>query len=804
MPPRGLRYWTPYVVFFLSGLASLANEVVWFKYLTLTFGATTAAAATLVAVFMGGLALGSALAAPAAARLKNPSRAYALLETGVALFALATPSLFAAVDRGYVLAYPHVAGSAPGLLAVRFALAAAALLAPTILMGATLPVLARAAESGDAPGRPSTALYAVNTAGAVLGVALAGFVLIPAVGFWATLVASACMSLAAAILAMVLPAPAPAPAPAARIPAAALPVLWMGVAFLAGAAAMADEVLWTRILVLYIGSSVYAFSLMLAVYLAGLVAGSSAAAAIRPRDARRALGATQTTLAFVLLAQVAAFALYTKILVATASRLLHAASWAGLFAAEAITTALFLLPPTILMGLTFGFLLRAASPSSDEAPKSVGAIYSSNTVGGILGSLAAGFVAIPLLGSQRGLLATGLVGLAVALVLHPRSRIAWGAPALFLLLTVPLKRDNVILSAGTLSDVSREDLVHYKEDTTATVAVKRYPLPQPSLSLELNGVNVAGTAPDLVTIQKLQAHLPLAFCRNPKRILHIGFGSGGTAYSVSLHPVSEIRIVEISPEVIEASARYFTGVNHGVLSDPRVHLTINDGRNYILAAPEQYDAILSDSIHPRYAGNGSLYTEEYFRLCAKRLAPGGVISMWLPMYSVRPDNFRAIVRAFQDVFPNVSVWYPHSVENPFTIVLATPGRTVRWDDLRASVSAAAVSADLAKIGEADPAELLSNLLLAPGDVERWVAETAPHTDDLPLVEYESGRTIAATGTWLATFTDLVSRRSRIQDFVEGLAPGDPASERVLAAHAAASTVLAQHLENLRRRAATEP
>lgn len=804
MSPRALRVWTPYVVFFLSGLASLADEVVWFKYLTLTFGATTAAAATLVAVFMGGLALGSALAAPMAARLKNPARAYALLETGVAIFALATPSLFRAVDHGYVLAYPHVAGSSPGLLLVRFALAAAALLAPTILMGASLPVMARAAESGNEPGRPSTVLYAVNTAGAVLGVALAGFVLIPAVGFWATLVASACTSLAAAVLAMVLPTAAPAPAPASPVPAAAPPLLWMGVAFLAGAAAMADEVLWTRILVLYIGSSVYAFSLMLAVYLTGLVAGSSAAAAIHPRDARQALSTTQTTLAFVLLAQVAAFALYTKILVATASKFFHAASWAGLFAAEATTTALFLLPPTILMGLTFGLLVRAASPSAEGAPRSLGAIYSSNTVGGILGSLAAGFVAIPLLGSQRGLLATGLVGLAVALLIYPRSRIAWSAPAVFLLLTVPLKRDNVILSAGTLSDVSRQDLVFYKEDTTATVAVKRYELPQPSLSLELNGVNVAGTSPDLVTVQKLQAHLPLAFCKSPTRVLHIGFGSGGTAYSVSLHPVSEIRIVEISPEVIEASTRYFTSVNHGVMSDPRVRLTINDGRNYILAVPEQFDAILSDSIHPRYAGNGSLYTEEYFRLCARRLAPGGVISMWLPMYSVLPENFRAIVRAFQDVFGNVSVWYPHSVENPFTIVLATPGRTVRWDDLQASLSAPAVAADLAKIGEADPAELLSNLVLAPGDVERWVERTPPHTDDVPVVEYESGRTVAATGTWLATFEDLVSRRSRIEAFVEGLKPGDPASERVLAAHAAAAATLAAHLESLRRRAATEP
>jgi spermidine synthase len=315
---------------------------------------------------------------------------------------------------------------------------------------------------------------------------------------------------------------------------------------------------------------------------------------------------------------------------------------------------------------------------------------------------------------------------------------------------------------------------------------------------------VAGTTPDLVTIQKLQAHLPLAFCARPQRVLHIGFGSGGTAYSASLHPVSEIRVVEISPEVIDAASRFFSGVHHGVLADPRVRVTINDGRNFVLASPERFDAILSDSIHPRYAGNGSLYTEEYFRLCARRLAPGGVISMWLPMYSVLPDNFRAIVRAFQNVFGHVSIWYTNSVENPFTIVLATPERTVRLEDFRARVSDPAIAADLARVGQSDPAELLSNLLLAPDDTARWVARTAPHSDDLPVVEYESGRTIASNGTWFVTLSDLAAHRSRIENFVQGLKPGDPLAERVLTAHRDAGPVIATHLEHLRARAAVEP
>ena len=802
MTQRGARAWIPFAVFLLSGVASLMDEIVWFKYLVLTFGATTSATATLVAVFMGGLALGSALAARLAARVRHPGRAYALLETGVAVFALATPGLFSLIDRGYILAYPHAAASPAALLAIRFLLAAVALLPPTILMGATLPVLARAVERGAFPGRPSTALYAVNTAGAVAGVALSGFVLIPRVGLWATLVTSACLSLVAALLAMSTGEAVEAGAEGTA--RARIPLLWLAVAFATGAAALADEVLWTRVLVLYIGSSVYAFSLMLAVYLTGLVAGSFAAAVSRPLNPRRALGAAQIALAFTLLLQVAAFSLFARTLVTVGTRVFHASSWAGLFGAEAVTTALFLFPPTLLRGFTFGALVRAASLSADGAPRGAGAIYASNTLGGIFGSLAAGFLAIPALGSQNALLATGLVASAVALALCPRSLLARLAPAAFVLLALPLRRDGVILSAAALSEVAPADLLYYKEDVTATVAVKRFPGPRPALSLELNGVNVAGTSSDLVTIQKLQAHLPLAFCEQPRRVLHIGFGSGGTAYCVSLHPVSEIRIVEISPEVIDAAVRFFQGVNHNVLADPRAHLTINDGRNFVLAAPERFDAILSDSIHPRYAGNGSLYTEEYFRLCARRLEPGGVISMWLPMYSLLPDNYRAIVRAFQDVFGHVSIWYPHSVQNPFTIVLATSQSTIRLEDFRRRVTGPAVAADLNKIGQADPAELLSNLLLAPDDVARWVAQTPPHSDELPLVEYQSGRTIASTGTWAATFADLVAHRSRLEDFVSGLDRDDPFAQHVVATYTETAQLLATQVARLRARAAIEP
>jgi spermidine synthase len=790
-----------YLVFFLSGAASLADEVVWFKWLHLIFGSTTAAAATLLAVFMAGLALGSGFCARFAPRLRRPQWVYAVLETGVALYALATPLLFSGIDAGYVWGYRHLGDSGATLLWIRILLATAALLPPTFLMGATFPALSRVVASRDAPGSRTAILYGINTTGAFVGTVVCGLWLIPRIGLQATLSASAIASLLAALAALSLvPQPPPSDEPARR-PARFL--LW-AISALTGACAMANEVTWTRVLVLRLGSSVYAFALVLALCLAGIVGGSLVGSRVPALEPDRAVGLAQIALAATMLLQVFAFPFYTATLVRIAHDLLRAGSWASLILAQSLTTGLYLLPPTLLMGYTFALLVRATSESGPE-PAEAGAIYSANTVGGIAGALIAGFFVIPELGSQVSLLATGFLATVVALALAPRAIWARLSPIVFLLLAWLPPRDSVILTAGVFADVPRDDVIYYDEDITGVVAVKRYRAGgRASLSLELNGVNVAGTTPDLIVIQKLQGHLPLLLAQDPRRVVHVGLGSGGTAYSVSRHSVSEIRIVEISPEVVRTAAKFFSGVNHGVLNDPRVRITINDGRNFLLATTERFDAILSDSIHPRYAGNGSLYTEEYFRLCAKRLAPGGVISMWLPMYSLRPEDFRAIVRAFRDVFPNVSIWYPHSVPNSFTIVLATPEKTVSLDALQSRMQVPAIREDLSRIGADDPAELASYLLLAPDDVARWVADTPPHTDDRPSVEYESGRVLGQVRPWLATFSDLIPRRSRIEDFIVLRGPDDPLTQRVLTRFEAAREILTRQRSALLSQALREP
>ncbi len=793
-----------YFLFFASGFASLADEIVWFKLLDLTFGVTTLATATLLAVFMAGLGLGSAWTAKRTARLRRPLFAYGVVEAGIGFFALATPLLFSAIDAAYVAGYRTAGGAPAPLFLLRFVLSAAALLPPTALMGATYPLLSRRMET-DGSGSASGLLYAVNTAGAVAGTALCGFWAIRRIGVHATLIGSACVSLLVAVVAVLssreLPAVPPkteSGGPNRRTGTAAL-----AAAALIGAVALAAEVLWTRVLVLHLGSSVYSFSLMLAIQLAGLVVGS-AWASRRKGDPRAALYASALILSVTLLAQAFAFRGFEDALLFAGLRIVRARSFSDLLLTRLLVTSAYLLPPTIASGAIFGFLLRTwGGAAADEAPRRAGRLYAANTFGGIAGALGAGIVAIPAIGTQNTLFAAAAVAAAVALLAAPRRRLPWAAVAGCVAAIVFARPGAMLLSAGVLSDVPRRDLLYWSEGLTGTIAVKRIEKPRPWRSLELNGVNVAGTSPDLLLTQKLQAHLPLSLADHPRRVVHIGFGSGGTAWSASRHAVDEIRIVEISPEVLRTSDRFFRDVNHGVLADPRVKTVINDGRNFLLASPERFDAILSDSIHPRYAGNGSLYTEEYFRLCARRLRSGGVVSMWLPMYSLRPQDYRGIVRAFRDVFPNVSIWYPHAVANSFTIVVATPAPVVDLASFAARLTPE-IRADLAQVGEDDPAELLSNLILAPRDVGLWVAATPPHVDDVPTVEYESGRVIGAERTWYETLADLASHRSPIEAFVTGLAPGDPLAQRLRARFAAAAVAIRRQLDELRPIAASEP
>jgi spermidine synthase len=382
---------------------------------------------------------------------------------------------------------------------------------------------------------------------------------------------------------------------------------------------------------------------ILAVYLAGIALG---AAAVRffGSGSRRSLAVSQGLLGLTLALQVPAFVHFGDVL-AWVSVHLKPVSFAGLQASLALAVAAVLLPPTLLFGASFP-LAVAAYPGRGGHAARTGAVGAANTLGGIAGAIAGPLVLVPLVGSQIALLLLGAVAAAAGLVLGGSRGARWvaGTALVVAAATAALTPAGAVLRGAAV--VSEGTVETVRESASATVVVRRIADERGTWrSLELNGINVAGTSPELRAIQRLQGHLPLLLARDPRRVLHIGFGSGGTAWAVAQHPVSEIVIAEISPEVLEVSGSVFGDVNHGVLADPRVRVVLNDGRNALLAMDRRFDAILSDSIHPVYAGNSTLYTREYFLMCRRRLTPGGVVSMWLPMYSLSTDSYLGILRS---------------------------------------------------------------------------------------------------------------------------------------------------------------
>ena len=800
--------------FLLSGAASLMDQVVWLRYLALVFGNTTWAAATLLAVFMAGLGGGALLCGRLADRLHKPLVVYAVAEIGVAVFALVSPALLGNIDTAYVAVYRSL-GNQPALFAAGRALLAALFLGPpTLLMGGTLPLMLRGVtRSLERVGRSTAAFYGVNTLGAVLGTFVAGFVSIRLIGLHGTLALAAGANLLAALGAVAFAARLAekvSAVPTVAIgPAPTPPRRWLLALFFAmGATSLAYEVLWTRILVFYFGSSVYAYSLMLLLVLIGLALGSLAAVpwADRARSPLAVLALLEVGIALWVPCQVWLFQRLNELLVGTA-RALHPHGFPGIAATQLLAALPLLAPATLLMGASFPFAVRCRVSGLAGFGVDVGRVYGFNTLGSVAGALTAGFVLIPWIGTQDALLLTGAVNgaLAVWLLARTPGRRRWAAlaalaPLLALAAMALLPPDRAILAAGLFRDDRPEDLVYFHEDAQASVTIRRLAAAGGSyLSLELNGVNVAGTSPDLYAIQKMQGHLPLLLAAHPRSVAHIGFGSGGTAWAVSRHPVDDILVVEISPEVLAASDRFFPHINHGVLHDPRVRVELNDGRNFLLATPERFDAVLSDSIHPRYAGNGSLYSLEYFRLLRRRLEPGGVASMWLPMYALTPRNFAMILEAFREVFPHLAVWYEASTLNAFTIVTGKVDGPV-WDAARLERAFAdpRVARELTALGIHSPADLLPMLLGTGRTLAPWLDHVPPHEDDLPAIEYESGAVLRTETTWLETFARLLALRPTEppREYLEALPPGERARARDLYRRRAA--LLVAHRDALAR------
>ncbi|MGD1146834.1 MAG: fused MFS/spermidine synthase [Thermoanaerobaculaceae bacterium] len=749
------------VLFFASGMVALAYEVVWVRALGLVVGNSLWAAISVVAAYMAGMAIGGLLVARFAGRLRSHLRLYGAAEAVAAGVALATPRVVPFLQRIAAGFGPEpLSGWGMALLA-RFGIAWAFLALPTVAMGATLPLLVARVGQGNSLAWRVGRLYSANTLGAVAGVVLAGFVALPALGERGTLSAFAIVGLVVAGLAWVAETGVPrGPRPIVEGLAPGRRA-WLAVPALFGFVALACELVWTRVLLLSLGSRVYAFALILAVYLVGIAAGASLARFVRG-DARRALASCQVLLGISLGVQLPLLGHLGDVLAWLAVRG-RFSSFAQLQCGLAVAVALAILLPTLAFGASFP-LCVAAYPSGASPEARTGEVAAANTGGAILGSVLGPLLLVPAFGSQNLIVGFGVLSALIGVVLAPslRMRIAGSVVAGLLVVEGAVVPAGAVLrGAAAVAEGVVEEL---RESASATVLVRRITDQRGTWrSLELNGVNVAGTSPELRAIQRLQGHLPLLLCARPEKVLHIGFGSGGTAWAVTRHPVREIVVAEISPEVLEVSDKVFGDINRGALRDPRVRVALNDGRNLLLASRETFDVILSDSIHPVYAGNSTLYTREYFELCHRHLRPGGVVSMWLPLYSLTSESYLAIVRAFWEVFPDTCIWYDPVVLNEFTVVTGSTGMgpvQLHWEALRDPT----LTATLAEAGVSDPQSLAAMLMLGPREVADLVSDVPPHVDDFPDVEYRSGRLLDRDGSWLDNMRVLWAARANSDPF----------------------------------------
>ena len=304
--------------------------------------------------------------------------------------------------------------------------------------------------------------------------------------------------------------------------------------------------------------------------------------------------------------------------------------------------------------------------------------------------------------------------------------------------------------------------------------------------ISINGVNVAGTNPVLRATQKLQAHLPVCLHPAPESVLQIGFGSGGTCYSVSLHrEVKSIEVAELNPDVITVASQWFADVNHGVLDDPRVRVRIVDAKSHVAVTDETYDLILSDSTHPRFRGNAALYARDYFENCARRLRPGGILSTWLPLYGMSVQDVRGILKSIQAVFPHVQVWYANLEPHENTLVIASGQPIVINPSILASrLADAPVASDLAEVGITSMTQLLDFFLLGDRAVGEFARTGELNTDDHPRLEFFAPRSLGRRQSWAENFAALRLAREPIDAY---LAEADSATRSRLARWYAGTT-----------------
>ncbi len=757
-----------------SGCAALIYEVVWYQMLQLVIGSTAISLGVLLATFMGGLCIGSiALPRLAAVRGQHPLRALAAVEFGIGVFGVLVLLGVPVVDRLYVAA---VGQGFPSMI-LRAVVAAVCLLPPTILMGASLPIVARWLEATPRGVSWIGFLYGTNTVGAVIGGLLAGFYLLRFFDLAAATYVAAALNTAVALGALALSKWQPefilrALAPSERV--AALPGAWAIYVTIAlsGACALGAEVVWTRLLGLLLGATVYTFSIILAVFLAGIGIGSSAGSGLARRvQPRAAFGYCQLLL-------VAAIA-WTAYMISDSLPywpLDPSLSWGAAYTMQVdlIRATLAILPPTLLWGASFPLALAAVAAPGDDPGRFVGKVYAANTLGAILGALAFSMLLIPGAGTQQSQRVLLLLAAASALlILFPfvwsfRKTSGW----IFLAAAVtasgflawrvhPVPPGLIAYGRTIMVSAKRSRFFYTGEGMNSSIAISEWD--DGAVQFHVSGKVEASTEPYDMRLERMLGHMPALVHANPRSVLVVGFGAGVTAGSFVVHPsIQRILICELEPLIPPIATRYFGPANYLVMNDPRTQIVYDDARHFVMTTKEHFDIITSDPIHPWVKGSATLYSKEYFQMVKDHLNPGGVVTQWVPLYETDTATVRSEIATFFEVFPGGTIWANELEGEGYDVYLLGQKEPAKidLDALQKRIESpeyARVARSLYDVGFSSALGFLGTYAGQDSDLRPWLAGAAINGDANLRLQYLAGLALnARSGT--SIYREMLSYR----------------------------------------------
>jgi spermidine synthase len=796
------------LLFVGSGCAALIYEIVWFQLLQFVIGSSAVSLGVLLGTFMGGMCLGSLLLPRLIGPARHPLRVYAVLEL-----------LIGVIGIGVIVGLPYIdvlysAIAAHGGVGILFRalIAALCLLPPTILMGATLPAVARWVEATPRGVSWLGFFYGGNIAGAVVGCLLAGFYLLRVFDMAIATYVAASINIAVAIAAFGIAAITPYRALQSTTQSIDEPLprsshawtVYVAIA-LSGLAALGAEVIWTRLLSLMFGGTVYTFSIILAVFLFGLGIGSSAGASLSRRlNPRLALGVCQSLLS----AAIAWTAYQTLVSLPywPIDPSLSSSPWHN-FQLDLLRTVWAILPPSLLWGASFPLALAAAASAGQDPGRLVGGVYAANTVGAIVGAVGFSTLAVPWLGTQQAqqvLIAVAgaaallafvpLVGLGSAAsssrspgaaLAHAGALVALVAVVGWFAWIIPPTSGELIAHGRYLpSRAGQDKIIYHGEGMNSSVAVSLHN--GTVRSFHVSGKVEASSLPQDMRLQRILGHIPALVHSKPKSVLVVGCGAGVTAGSFLVHPsVERVVICEIEPLIPQVVADYFAAENYEVVKDKknRVEIVYDDARHFIRTTDEKFDIITSDPIHPWVKGAASLYTKEYFELCKQRLNEGGVITQWVPLYESTTEVVKSELATFFEVFPDGTIWSnDQQGEGYDTLLLGQIGPlSIDVDRLLKRLGGSDhrdVAASLVDVGFESPFDLLATYAGTAADLAGWLADAEINRDRNLRLQYLAG--VGANNYDEALIFDEIVRYRRYPDklFVASAQSADELKRRL--------------------------